>query len=64
MNKNDFNKCPGKVTELGISIPDFLTRDWNDLKHLGFLVNKRCFYDTLEFLGEEQMMLRKYYLPI
>ena len=30
------------------------------MNQLGFCVNKPDFYDTYEFLGEEQMMLGKY----
>ena len=30
------------------------------MNQLGFCMNKPNFYDTQEFLGEEQMMLGKY----
>ena len=46
LNQNDFNKCYGRATQLGISIPDFVTRDWNNMNQLGFCVNKPDFYDT------------------
>ena len=46
LNKNDFNKCYGRATQLGISIPDFVTRDWNNMNQLSFCVNKPDFYDA------------------
>ena len=46
LNKNDFNKCYGRPTQLWISIPDFVTRDWNNMNQLGFCLNKPDFNDT------------------